>query len=237
MSPKPIAKTSPLTIKPVSSRTVRFHQISKGILCDLEAPGQKSPGGVSPAELVLDAPGGAIPLWDEDVTLNWRFQDRSFDIFENPNAAKKVVEGLFAQALLRWGDAAPIRFRKSHEAWDFEIVIQPSAKCNANGCVLASAFFPDAGQHKLFIYPTLFEQSEQEKVETLIHEIGHTFGLRHFFANVEAGFPYVKFGRQNPFTIMNYGDKSTLTDEDKEDLKTLYKSVWSGALTKINGTP
>jgi len=83
----------------------------------------------------------------------------------------------------------------------------------------------------------MFEQIHKEQVDTLIHEIGHTFGLRHFFADVsETAFPSVKFGTHAPFSIMNYGAMSELTDVDRSDLTQLYQKVWSGDLTKINGT-
>lgn len=36
---------------------------------------------------------------------------------------------------------------------------------------------------------------------------------------------------------MNYGNNSELTKDDKNDLKKLYKGVWSKQITKINGTP
>jgi hypothetical protein len=36
---------------------------------------------------------------------------------------------------------------------------------------------------------------------------------------------------------MNYGNKSQLTSEDRADLKILYETAWSGALTQTNGTP
>ena len=49
-------------------------------------------------------------------------------------------------------------------------------RCSTSGCTLASAFFPDSGQHELKIYPTMFEQSLQEQIETLAHELGHVFG-------------------------------------------------------------
>ena len=107
-----------------------------------------------------------------------------------------------------------------------------------DGCVLASAYFPDSGRHKLTIYPTMFSQPRQEQVETLIHEIGHTFGLRHFFADVaETEFPSEIFGKHSKFSIMNYGSDSKLTADDKQDLKRLYQLVWSRDLTNINGTP
>jgi hypothetical protein len=103
---------------------------------------------------------------------------------------------------------------------------------------LASAFFPDPGQHELVIYPKMFTQSRKEQVDTLIHEIGHIFGLRHFFANVsETAWPSEVFGTHRPFTIMNYGSQSELTDDDRADLKRLYQTAWSGELTEIAGTP
>jgi hypothetical protein len=67
--------------------------------------------------------------------------------------------------------------------------------CTPSGCVLASAFFPDSGRHQLVLYPKMFSQSKKEQIETLIHEIGHIFGLRHFFANVsETVWPSEIFG-------------------------------------------
>jgi hypothetical protein len=75
-------------------------------------------------------------------------------------------------------------------------------------------------------------------VNTLVHEIGHIFGLRHFFANVsETAWPSEVFGTHRPFPIMNYGSQSELTDDDKADLKRLYQTAWSGKLTEIDGTP
>jgi hypothetical protein len=104
--------------------------------------------------------------------------------------------------------------------------------------VLASAFFPDPGRHELVIYPKLFTQSHKEQVETIVHEIGHVFGLRHFFANVsETAWPAQIFGTHRPFTIMNYGHQSELTEVDKSDLKDLYRGAWNSTLTQINGTP
>jgi hypothetical protein len=158
--------------------------------------------------------------------------------FENPAAAKAEIENLLGEALLAWGDAAPVKFARRNDAWDFEIVMRRADDCDINGCVLASAFFPDAGRHKLVIYPKMFEQSRQEQVETLIHEIGHVFGLRHFFANVsETAWPSQVFGTHKPFSIMNYGSQSVLTYEDKADLRRLYQMAWRGEITQINGTP
>lgn len=158
--------------------------------------------------------------------------------FEDPEAAKSAIRELFGEALLAWGDSTPVKFTEKNDAWDFEIVVREQDRCSANGCVLASAFFPDAGRHELVFYPTLFSQSRTEQIETIIHELGHVFGLRHFFANIsETAWASEIFGEHNEFSIMNYGPKSVLTDADKRDLKRLYELVWSGELTEINGTP
>lgn len=218
--------------------TPYVHVHAHGIICDTDVPGSRTPGNRSPFEIILDASEGVIPLWEEETVLRWRFQERSLSVFQDPDAAKAAITDLFGRALMAWGDAAPVRFSQNSDAWDFEIVVRDNDRCNVNGCVLASAFFPDAGRHELVLYPKLFSQSPEEQLDTLIHEIGHIFGLRHFFALVEEKkWPAIAFGKQNAFTIMNYGAESVLTDDDRADLLRLYSAVWSGALTNINGTP
>jgi Matrixin len=213
-------------------------QIFRKFVCDTESPGRATPGGLSIEELVLNAPGGVIPLWEKNTTLRWRFRESSLAFFQNPAAAKTAIKDLFAEVVMAWGDSAPIKFSQDEDTWDFEIVVKMSPSCDSNGCVLASAFFPDEGRHPLWLYPTMFTQERQEQVETLAHEIGHVFGLRHFFAQLsETNSPSVLFGMQNPESIMNYGPQSKLTETDKADLKRLYQMAWSGELTKINGTP
>lgn len=221
----------------------RWHLVADGVVCATEGRGRGTPGGRGPAELVVDATEGFIPLWEEGATLKWRFQERSFHSSaategEQAGALEATVLDLMSEALLRWGDAAPVAFTRDEDLWDFEVVLRNAADCGPGGCVLASAFFPDGGRHQLTVYPTMLDQSRQEQVETLIHEFGHVFGLRHFFADVgETAWPSEVFGEHHPFSIMNYGPTSTLTDADLRDLTELYASAWSGHLTHINGTP
>lgn len=226
--------------KPIPDEESRVHFLGPGKICDTEPRGSNNPGGLSPEKIVLNAPGGIVPLWAEETTLRWRFRERSFTHFQKPEAAKNEILSLFTEALLQWGTAAPVKFTEDKNVWDFEIVMRKADDCDINGCTLASAFFPDSGQHELVLYPALFTQIREEQVETFIHEIGHIFGLRHFFAQTnvrEAAFPSQIFGEHKPFSIMNYGTLSELTQTDKEDLRRLYQLAWSGSLTNINGTP
>ena len=214
------------------------HVFGNGFRCDTETRGPATPQGRSPLEIVVDASEGFIPLWTKDTTLRWRFRESTMKYFKSPGTAKAEIRKLLGEALLAWGDAAPVKFAERTDVSDFEIVMKKNDDCDANGCVLASAFFPDSGRHQLTIYPKMFTQVRQEQVETLIHEIGHVFGLRHFFALIsETSFPAQIFGTHKPFSIMNYGSQSVLTADDRNDLKRLYATAWSGDLTHINGTP
>lgn len=213
------------------------HVHGEGIVCATEAPGRPKDRNVSLNEIVVGL-GETIPLWADGVTLYWRFNTSSFNAFANPDAAKARVRALMTKALAAWGAAAPVRFVERNTGWDFDVVLRNSDNCSAMGCVLASAFFPDNGRHRLTIYPKMLQQPESEQIETLVHELGHVFGLRHFFAKVsETQIPAQIFGTHVDFTIMNYGNKSALTDADRADLTALYQKARSGELRAINGTP
>jgi hypothetical protein len=181
---------------------------------------------------------GIIPLWQRNMMLRYRFNGQSMLRMRNPERVMARIRDLFAAAVGLWGDSAPIRFTERSDAPDFEFVVRNADDCDSTGCVLAAAFFPDHGQHSFVVYPEMFRQDENEQVETMAHEIGHIFGLRHFFANVsETDAPAQLFGTDSRFSIMNYGEDSYLTPTDKTDLRTLYEEVWSGRRTDINRTP
>lgn len=214
------------------------HVFGKGFKCKTDSRGHAHPDNKGPLELVVDASEGFIPLWEKGTTLRWRFQESSLAQYVNPEAAKTAVRQLLGNALLAWGDAVPVKFAERKDNWDFEISVRESDDCDINGCTLASAFFPDSGQHELQIYPKMFTQSTTEQVGTLAHELGHVFGLRHFFALVsEKKWPANVFGAHKPFSIMNYGAQSKLTKTDRADLAQLYRLAWSHELKEINGTP
>jgi Matrixin len=230
--PNPFELLSPEEIDKAIAQQV--HVFGNGVVCDTE-PRYIEPDG---AEIIVDASFGFIPLWEKNTTLRWRFQQRSLRVFRNPEAAKAVIRSLFEEAILAWGDAAPVKFEERSDSWDFEIAVNRNDDCNRSGCVLASAFFPEPVRNQLTIYPRMFTQSQQDRVNTLTHEIGHIFGLRHFFAKIsETDAPSEVFGVDRAVSIMNYGSLSQLTDDDKADLKRLYQMVWDGDLTQINRIP
>ncbi|QFT54784.1 matrix metalloproteinase-11 [Microbulbifer sp. THAF38] len=188
-------------------------------------------------DLVLHSGEGYIPLWKAGVTLRWKFDEESLRYFKNPDEVKDYIRVLLGEALLKWGDASPVKFNENPNVWDFKIRVEPVENCSVAGCTLARAFFPNPGRNELVLFPTMFEQSLKEQVDTMIHELGHIFGLRHFFADLkEEAWPSVIYGVHKPFSIMNYGENSELTEADKNDLKALYDSAWSKQLTEIDGT-
>ncbi|KAF9946284.1 hypothetical protein BGZ70_003291 [Mortierella alpina] len=211
--------------------------VFRGHLCVTGSLGRPTPKGLSALDLRLHYSEGFVPLWVKNTILHYRFQPYTLRWFKDPDSAKADILKLLAEALDMWGDAAPVRFKEDADVWDFEIVVRNADECNSAGCVLASAFFPDEGRHELVIYPKMFKQTRTEQVETLIHELGHVFGLRHWFAHLtEKDWPTEVFGCQCEFSIMNYGEKSYLTPADKSDLALLYRKVWSGELEDIDGT-
>ena len=108
----------------------------------------------------------------------------------------------------------------------FSFILRPMKFAFENACHITSV----GGN-------VIFSEPKQEQLETLAHEFGHVFGLRHFFAQIEEKrWRSEIFGKHKPFSIMNYGQKSVMTKWDRSDLKTLYSKAWSLKLTEINGT-
>jgi hypothetical protein len=214
------------------------HLLKSNVICRTEPRRTGARLKKSPLDLVIDQPAGFIALWAQGTVLRWRFQERSLALFQDPGAAAAAIEKLLGSALLAWGEAVPVTFIKRDEAWDFEIVVRDSDDCAHNGCVYARSFFPDAGRHELRIYPKMFSLDWPEQVETLCHELGHIFGLRHTFApEQEQEWPSVVFGTHAPFSIMSYAGASELTNLDRDDLRRLYRAVWRGELTELDRVP
>ncbi|KAF9083410.1 hypothetical protein BGX29_003170 [Mortierella sp. GBA35] len=177
-----------------------------------------------------------IPLWAQGVVLRYRFRDNT------PEDRRESVRILINEALARWGANAPVGIIEhppvgiieNADAWDFDIDVRASNH-PVRPSVKASAFFPNEHQNTLTIFPPLFLRTHQQQVDTLTHEIGHIFGLRHSFANTREARPSVLFGTDCPLSIMSYRPDRSLTNHDANDLVTLYTMAWSGDLTAIGG--
>ncbi|MES2671797.1 MAG: matrixin family metalloprotease [Pseudomonadota bacterium] len=227
------------TPNPFSAAPTELHRYGENKLCCTESRGYKTPGNMDLRRIVVDASEGFIPLWEANRTLHYRFNQNSMRYFQNPDKAKAAILALLGDAIMAWGDSAPITFKEDADTYDFEIFMNRTDDGDdETGYVLASAFFPASGRDRLTLYPKMFAQSRQEQIETLIHEVGHIFGLRHFFAlDLEKTWPGEVYGVHSKFSIMNYGGDSFLTEQDRADLKKLYEEVWSGKLLQINRTP
>jgi len=120
--------------------------------CSTDKRGYATPLGQSEEKLRVDSHLGFVPLWAHGSVLRWRFNERSFRIFQNPQAAKQAVRRLMSEGIGLWEDAVPVTFSEQRDLVDFEVVMMPRPDCDGSGCVLASAFFPDSGRHKLNLY-------------------------------------------------------------------------------------
>ncbi|MBC2845070.1 matrixin family metalloprotease [Winogradskyella flava] len=217
-----------------------LHIYGKNIVCSTNKRGHSMPIQKGIDEIVLDARKGFIPLWNKNITLRWRFNN-SINYFKEPEKAKTYIRTLFNEAVRGWGKAKPVDFKEVRSLWDFEICINQNDQCyEDNLCTMGKSFFPNGGQNEFVFYPKLFNKyiDYEEKVNIIAHELGHIFGLRHFFAQIdEKEYKSIIYGNHQKFSIMNYGKESVLTDNDISDLNILYDKVWSGSLTELNGTP
>jgi len=143
------------------------------VRCVTDPIGHATPHGRSVLDIVVDASGGFIPLWDKDTTLRWRFKPKTLRYFKDPHAAGKQIRKLIGEALVHWSPALPVKFKEDNDTWDFQVTIRKGNDCDASGCVLASSFFPDSGRHDLLLYPKMFEEDAQEQLDTVIHELYH----------------------------------------------------------------
>src|SRR5262245_46319842 len=144
----------------------QVHVLRKGVICTTEKRARKR----SPTEIVLTATEGFIPLWAENQVLRWGFNMESLRLLQRADSIESKIRALLNDAVTAWGDAVPIRFKENPDNSDFEFVVERHIDCVPGlGCTLARAFLTDALPHQFYIYPTMFEQSLKEQVDTMAH--------------------------------------------------------------------
>ena len=149
------------------------------------------------------------------------------------------MTSLLRLALERWGSAVPIEFRESEDSWDFEVIFSSSDSLTYDDRLKnAEGFFPSEMQKHLTFYPEFFRQAAADQERKMLHELGHIFGLRHYFAaEKETNLPSHVFGENTRFSIMNYDENAQFSEADRRDLSLLYNLAWRGELTEIEQTP
>ncbi|WP_226646710.1 matrix metalloproteinase-11 [Microbulbifer variabilis] len=175
------------------------HKYDDNKVCVTDKVGYPVLENRSPLDLVLHSGEGYISLWGKNVTLRWKFDEESLRYFKKPDEVKDYIRALLGEALLKWGDASPVKFNENPNVWDFKIRVESVEICSVVGCTLSRAFFPNPGRNELVLFPTMFEQNRKEQVDTMIHELGHIFELRHFFADLkEKAWHSVIYGVHKP---------------------------------------
>jgi len=159
---------------------------------------------------LIDLTGSGIGLWGPNVTLRFRFDVNSFRTIRNGANILKLVRNTFYNAIQLWGSAAPVSFEEVQQDSDFIISMSPYRNCSPrSGCTLASAFFPDVGDRIIRIFPNFITDNPNADAATTVmaHELGHVFGLHHWFLKSNRQVRVEIFGRdRDPVTIMNYGE-------------------------------
>jgi len=188
-------------------------------------------------KLVLNVEAGRrkfVKLWAQGVTLRWRYAAGSVTTGAVSPAA---FESAFKTAYSKWING-PVKIEGPVTGdYDFEVKLDEkdypvfNDDGSLRGYVLASAFFPSSPQDERVFH--VYPRSVSSLVSTLEHEIGHVFGLRHYFGLSEGGVAYFRHDSLNPQSIMNYGANSVLTAKDISDLRDLYQQVWSRTLTYV----
>jgi hypothetical protein len=128
-----------------------------------------------------------------------------------------------AQAVAEWNSHdLGVTFKWVDKVDDAAFVLEYGGN---KGGVLAEAFFPNNEPlNQLFVYKGAFSRDSLPIQKNIfLHELGHVLGLRHEFALEKEKFlPAVRFGSENPHSVMSYEFPPTIQPSDIEDAKAFY---------------
>jgi len=206
---------------------------SKGkVLCVTESRYNRSPKLV--LNTVNDFNVRQIALWAKGQTITWKYSsDSNFSKISAEHFEDILNKAISAWVFVPFTLVGPKDFR---DDVDFIVTIHGMENRQVDefgnvGYVLGQAFFPDSVDKSFHIWPSPFDDSEL--LNTVEHELGHTFGLRHYFGLEEGNIAFFRHDPNDPKSIMNYNENGVLTCKDKIDLKDLYNGVWAKTLTRL----
>ncbi|CAN0352313.1 unnamed protein product, partial [Ectocarpus sp. 4 AP-2014] len=111
----------------------QLHRLGKNLVCRTDERGFATPGDRGPLDLVLDASEGFIPLWRFGTTLRWCFDEAALNALEDRVRRGSQVRDLIEEAMMAWGDAAPVKLREERDSYDFRVVVHASDDCTFRG--------------------------------------------------------------------------------------------------------
>ncbi|GMI89248.1 hypothetical protein like AT4G16640 [Hibiscus trionum] len=153
----------------------------------------------------------------------WRKYNLSYSISNAPSGFKvNGVETVFARAMKSWADVSPFKFTKNSNS-DIKVAFYsnnhgdyPFYDPVTGNEAYAHAFYPQDGRvhfNTLYTWSTSPTSRQADMESIAVHELGHTLGLNHSGLLSAIMYPYIDLG-----TI-----KRTLTQDDKDGLKAMYK--------------
>lgn len=167
-----------------------------------------------------------VTLWNDGSTINYTILANTF-----PNETmRQTALTAFSEAAYNWTNAGftKIKLVYTDRLEDSKYTIR--FQSTPSGNTVASTFKPNLDDvTDVNVYPLFYQLggSTQElfnrQVNTMQHEIGHIFGLRHEFALTgETNRPAIQIGDPNPLSIMSYNADRTIQPSDVATINVLY---------------
>ncbi|KAI8169021.1 hypothetical protein K4K49_011952 [Colletotrichum sp. SAR 10_70] len=161
-----------------------------------------------------------IPRWKASTALKWFIKAEGFPSADDAKLAAETMN----QAAQDWNDLSfgvSISQTTDEAAANFNLVYQENPPGHPE--FLASAFFPHEANTDVVVYRTGMKSSSEYPLKsTLLHELGHVFGLRHEFADDDPK-GQIQFMEHNKDSVMSYKGVVIIEETDKHGIREFYK--------------
>lgn len=164
--------------------------------------------------------GALIPRWEASTALKWFLKAEGFPSADEAKLAAEIMN----QAAQEWNDLSfgvSVSQTTDETAANFNLIYEDNPP-NEPGA-LASAFFPLQAGGDVVIYETGMKNSREYPLKsTLLHELGHVFGLRHEFADKYPN-GQLRFMEINKDSVMSYNGVVIIEETDKHGIRAFYE--------------